>query len=184
MSELDVLWGPVEIGGVTVSNRILVSAHQTHFPMEEHNLIGDRYIAYMEERARGGAALLVVEAGAVHPSASRDGLINAYRPDIIPGMRRLGEAVHGHDASLFAQLSHMGNQDPGTSVLDEWHPVIAPSALPSTVYGRVAKEMDAEDIASVVAGYGQTAANVQEAGLDGVEISAGHGYLMCQFLSP
>ena len=184
MSALDVLWEPVRIGPVTTANRIVVPAHQTHFPMEEGDLIGDRYIAYMEERARGGAGLLVVEAGAVHPSAARDGLINAYLPEIVPGMRRLAEAVHRHESLLFAQLSHMGNQDPGTSVLDEWHALSAPSAIPSVVYGRVPKAMTREEIASVVEGYGQTAANSREAGLDGAEISAGHGYLMCQFLSP
>ena len=184
MTDLAPLWEAVEIGGVTVPNRILVSAHQTHFTMEEGDLIGDRYIAYMEERARGGAGLLVVEAGAVHPTASREGLLNAFLPEAVPGMKRLGDAVHARGAKIFAQLSHMGNQDPGTSQLDRWHPVIAPSALPSTVYGQVAQEMDAGQIESVVAGYGQTAANAQEAGLDGTEISAGHGYLMCQFLSP
>ena len=184
MTDLAPLWEPIEIGGVTVPNRILVSAHQTHFTMEAQDLIGERYIAYMEARACGGAGLLVTEAGAVHPTASRAGLFNAFRPEAVPGMTRLGDVVHTHGAKLFAQLSHMGNQDPGTSQLDQWHPVIAPTALPSTVYGQVAKEMDAGDIESVVAGYGQTAANAQEAGLDGVEISAGHGYLMCQFLSP
>lgn len=184
MSDLSALWEPIRIGPVTAPNRIAVPAHQTHFPMEEGDLIGDRYIAYMEARARGGAGLLVIEAGAVHPSAARDGLINAYRPEIVPGMRGLGEAVHRHGSLLFAQLSHMGNQDPGTSVLDEWHPLVAPSAIPSVVYGRVPKALTAEEIAGIVAGYGQTAANAAEAGLDGAEISAGHGYLVCQFLSP
>lgn len=184
MSDLDVLWEPVHIGPATAPNRIAVPAHQTHFPMEADDLIGARYIAYMEARARGGAGLLVVEAGAVHPSAARDGLINAYRPEIVPGMRRLGEAIHRHESLLFAQLSHMGNQDPGTSVLDEWHPLVAPSPIPSVVYGRIPKALAAEEIASIVAGYGQTAANAREAGLDGAEISAGHGYLVCQFLSP
>ena len=178
------LWEPIEIGGVEIPNRILVSAHQTHFSLEEHNLIGDRYIAYMEERARGGAGLLVTEAGGVHPSTAREGLIDLYRPEILPGLKRLGVAVQSQGSRLFAQLSHMGNQDPGTSLLDEWHPVVAPSPLPSVVYGRVAKEMDAADIAAVVAGYGEAASNAEAAGLDGAEISAGHGYLVCQFLSP
>ena len=167
-----------------VRNRVVVPAHQTHFPLEEHNLVGDRYVRYLEARARGGAGLIVAEAAAVHPSAGREGLLDLYRPEIVPGLRRLGEAVHGHGAKLFAQLSHMGNQDPGTSVLDDWHPVVAPSALPSTVYGRVAQALEPDEIADIVAGYGQAAAHAQAAGLDGAEISAVHGYLMTQFLSP
>jgi len=182
--QLAALWEPIQIGEVAIANRIVLPAHQTHFPMEEHDLIGDRYIAYMEARARGGPGLLVVEAGGVHPSTARDGLLNLHRPEIVPGLGRLAAAVHRHDARLFAQLSHMGNQDPGTSVLDEWHPVVAPTSLPSVVYGRVAKELAADEIAEIVAGYGEAAANAQAAGLDGAELSAGHGYLMCQFLSP
>jgi 2,4-dienoyl-CoA reductase-like NADH-dependent reductase (Old Yellow Enzyme family)/thioredoxin reductase len=183
-ADLEVLWEPVRIGPVTVANRICVSAHQTHFPAREMELVGDRYIAYMEARARGGAGLLIVEAGAVHPSTAKVGLIDLYREEIVPGLTRLGNAVHAHGARLFAQLSHLGSQDLGTSDLDRWHPVLAPSALPSTVYGRVAKAMDQADIADVVAGYGRAAANAHAARLDGAEISAGHGYLMCQFLSP
>jgi 2,4-dienoyl-CoA reductase-like NADH-dependent reductase (Old Yellow Enzyme family) len=182
--DLEVLWEPVRIGPVTVANRICVSAHQTHFPARELELVGDRYIAYMEARARGGAGLLIVEAGAVHPSTAKVGLIDLYREEIVPGLTRLGNAVHAHGARLFAQLSHLGSQDLGTSDLDRWHPVLAPSALPSTVYGRVAKAMSGADIADVVTGYGRAAANALAAGLDGAEISAGHGYLMCQFLSP
>ena len=183
-ANLDPLWEPCEIGPVTVPNRICVPAHQTQFPAEEDDLIGDRYIAYLEERARGGAGMIVVEAGGVHPSTAKAGLINAYREEIIPGFRRLAEAVHAHGTKLFAQLSHLGTQDLGTTQLDRSHPVIAPSNLPSVVYGRVAQAMDETDIASVVAGYAQTAHNAKEAGLDGAEISAGHGYLMTQFLSP
>ena len=179
-----MLWQPVRVGPVTVSNRICVSAHQTHFPARELELVGDRYVAYMEARARGGAGLLVVEAGAVHPSTAKVGLLDLYREEIVPGLTTLATAVRAHGARLFAQLSHLGSQDLGTSDLDRWHPLFAPSALPSTVYGRVPKAMDAADIASVVAGYGQAAANARAAGLDGAEISAGHGYLMCQFLSP
>jgi 2,4-dienoyl-CoA reductase-like NADH-dependent reductase (Old Yellow Enzyme family)/thioredoxin reductase len=182
--DLDVLWQPVRIGAVTVANRICVSAHQTHYPARELEVVGDRYVAYMEARARGGVGLLVVEAGAVHESTAKVGLIDLYRESIVPGLRKLGEAVHAHGAKLFAQLSHLGSQDLGTSDLDRWHPLVAPTALPSTVYGRVAKAMDADDIAEVVAGYGRAAAHVRAAGLDGAEISAGHGYLMCQFLSP
>jgi 2,4-dienoyl-CoA reductase-like NADH-dependent reductase (Old Yellow Enzyme family)/thioredoxin reductase len=182
--DLDVLWQPVRIGAVTIANRICVPAHQTIFPAREHEVIGDRYIAYMEARARGGAGLLVVEAGAVHESTAKVGLIDLYRETIVPGLRMLADAVHAHGAKLFAQLSHLGSQDLGTSDLDRWHAVIAPVALPSTVYGRVAKAMEDHEIADVVAGYGHAAAHAREAGLDGAEISAGHGYLMCQFLSP
>ena len=183
-ADLDVLWQPCEIGPVSVPNRVCVSAHQTQFPIESDDLVGDRYVAYLEERARGGAGMIVVEAGAVHPSTARVGLINAFRPEIVPGFRKLADAVHAHGTKLFAQLSHLGSQDTGTSNIDRWHPLLAPSALPSTVYGRGTQAMDAGEIADVADGYGRTALNAREAGLDGAEISAGHGYLMTQFLSP
>ena len=91
--DLDVLWRPVRIGAVTIANRICVPAHQTIFPARELEVVGDRYIAYMEARARGGAGLLVVEAGAVHESTAKVGLIDLYRERIVPGLRTLAEAV-------------------------------------------------------------------------------------------
>jgi 2,4-dienoyl-CoA reductase-like NADH-dependent reductase (Old Yellow Enzyme family)/thioredoxin reductase len=184
MTDSATLWEAVPVGTATARNRVVVAAHQTHYPAEGDGGIGDRYVEYMAERARGGAGLLIVEAAAVHPSTEKVGLLNLFREEIVPGMKRLTQAVHAHGAPLFAQLSHLGNQDAGTSRLDRWHPVLAPTALPSVATGRSAKEMDAEEIADVIHGYGQAAANAQAAGCDGVEISAGHGYLVCQFLSP
>lgn len=184
MNDLSPLWEPISVGDALLKNRISIPAHQTHYAVVTNNLVGQQYIDYMEARARGGAGLLVVEAGAVHESTGKLGLLDLHRPEILPGLSRLVETVQGHDAKIFAQLSHLGSQDLGTSLVDRWHPVVGPSALPSTVYGRVAMPLDQAGIDDVVKGYGVAARNAVEAGIDGLELSAGHGYLLCQFLSP
>src|SRR5687768_4028304 len=95
MSTLAPLWQEVGIGtAVTARNRIVVAAHQTHFAAAEGDQLGDRYIEYLAERARGGAGLLIAEAAAVHPSTEKVGLISLFRGEIIPRLTRLAAAVH------------------------------------------------------------------------------------------
>ncbi len=167
-----------------VRNRVVVPAHQTHFPLEEHNLVGDRYVRYLEARARGGAGLIVAEAAAVHPSAGARGCSTSTGPRSCPGCGAWARPCTGTARSCSPSSRTWATRTRARACSTTWHPVVAPSALPSTVYGRVAQALEPDEIADIVAGYGQAAANAQAAGLDGAEISAVHGYLMTQFLSP
>ena len=106
---LDRLFSPLRVGSVELQNRIVSTAHQTtlvheHLPTED-------FVAYHEARARGGTGLIVLEATAVHPS----GLLTphtlaGYREEIVPGLARVAEAVHGHGTRLFVQLFHGGRE--------------------------------------------------------------------------
>jgi 2,4-dienoyl-CoA reductase-like NADH-dependent reductase (Old Yellow Enzyme family) len=186
MTELDVLWRPIDIGGVTVKNRVFVPAHEPYLSIggESGNLMGDRHISYLEERAKGGAGLVMAGGASVHPHGEHFGHMPIYDPECIPRYRSLAEKVHPHDTKVFVQLFHCGVQDPGNERLENWHAPIGPSAKPSPVYLRVAKPMDKDDIAAAIEGFATSAANMKEAGIDGVEIGGGHGYLLGQFLSP
>ena len=80
---------------------------------------------------------------------------------------------------------HPGAHEFGRADLDDWHPSKAPSPDIASVFtGQPGKEMDEEDIARAVERFGRAAELAQAGGLDGIEISGGHGYLPCQFLSP
>jgi 2,4-dienoyl-CoA reductase-like NADH-dependent reductase (Old Yellow Enzyme family) len=178
MSELDTLWRPARIGPIEVTNRVFVPAHGT-----VHDT--DRYAAYMAARARGGAGLLVTGAIPVHPSSVvMDGWIEGWREESRFAYSRIADAVHRAGSKVFAQIYHVGPQTPGTVLLDAWHPVLAPSALPSPVFGRVAKELEVEDIEELVAAFGRATAIALDAGMDGVEVHGAHGYLIHSFLSP
>ncbi|MFI2410365.1 FAD-dependent oxidoreductase [Streptomyces sp. NPDC018947] len=176
------LFSPLRIGGVTVPNRILSSGHDT--VLAEDGAVTDDLIAYHEARAAGGAGLIVLQVSGVHESARyTTHVLMATDDACVPGYARLAEAVHRHGAKVFGQLFH-----PGREILeskDGTAPVAwAPSATPSERFHVMPRAMTEAEIHEVVDGYGQAARRLREAGLDGVEIVASHGYLPAQFLSP
>lgn len=184
MNNLDVLWQPIDIAGITLRNRIIVSAHDAGFSKD--NILSDRYVAYLEDRAKGGAALVMPGAQVVHKSSSGGYPIvsQGWRPEAVPQYRKLADAVHRHGARVFVQMVHWGAQDIGSIFLDQSHELLAPSDVRSVVFGEEPRPMEQEDIDEVIEGYAQTAVNAKEAGIDGVEVHGGHGYLVCQFFSP
>jgi len=176
------LFAPITIGGVTIRNRILSSGHDT--VMAEHGLVSDRLIAYQEARARGGAGLIVIQVAGVHPTARYTSTeLTADTDATIPGYTALAEAVHRHGATIFGQLFHGGREimdtEDGTLAV-AW----APSPVPTERFHVIPRAMTASLIGEILAGFGESAARLQAAGLDGVEVVASHGYLPAQFLNP
>lgn len=174
------LLSPLAVGPVEVPNRIVSTAHQT--TLVHANLPTDELIAYHEARARGGVGLIVLEATAVHPS----GLLTAhtlagYRDDIASGYRRVAEAVRPHGTRLFVQLFHGGREQIASAPRA---PALAPSAVPTQRFHVEPRALHAEEVASILDGYARAARLAAEGGLDGVEISAAHGYLIAQFFDP
>lgn len=170
---------PITIGGLELRNRVFVPAHSTNFA---ERLMSERLVQYYLERAQAGVALIVQEPAIVHPSSlSRPTKVWAYDAENIPHLRRAADAVHGAGAKIFCQLihngAHMGHYFSGM-------PVWAPSEFFDSAYGEHAHEMTGEEIDLVVEGFATSAANVEAAGYDGVEIHGSHGYLIQEFLSP
>ncbi len=170
-----------EDGTVTVDNRIAVMPHTTLLSTD--HLIGDRHIAYYEERAKGGAGLVIVETLIVHPTSQP--LMNeafGYDEREVPRYRELTAAVHRHGTKVFAQIAHGGRQliDGSISRRPLWG--VSPVAL--SVASETPHEMDEEEIAELIDAYARCARYVREGGFDGVELHASHGYLIQQFFSP
>ena len=174
------LFSPLNIGRVTVANRISFSAHLTN--LAEDGLVTDRLIAYLAERARGGTGLIITEEQSVHPTdRAYEHLIEAYLPEAIPGYKKLTRAVHEFDTRIFAQLNHNGQQCSGSlSRLPVW----APSAVPDILFREVPKVMELEDIQEVTAYFCRSAVHAREGGFDGIELQFGHASLVRQFMSP
>ncbi len=174
------LFSPLQIGKVVVPNRISFSAHLTN--LAEHNLPSEKHMYYLAERAKGGAGLIITEEQSVHPTDhSYEKLLDAFKPEVIPGYRRICRAVHEYETKIFAQLNHNGGQGDGSySRL----PVIGPSPVPDFMFREVPKEMEIEDIREVIEYFCRAASHVREGGFDGIELQIGHSSLMRQFLSP
>jgi len=174
------LFSPLGLGGVTVPNRISFSAHLTN--LAEDCLPSERYAQYLAARAQGGTGLIITEEQSVHPTdRAYEHLIEAFRPEVVPGYRMITRAVHRWDTRIFAQLNHNGQQGSGTySRLPVW----APSAIPDVLHRETPKAMEIEDVQEVVESFARSAVHVREGGFDGVEIQCSHSSLVRQFMSP
>jgi 2,4-dienoyl-CoA reductase-like NADH-dependent reductase (Old Yellow Enzyme family)/thioredoxin reductase len=180
VAALEHLFSPLRLGPVELPNRIVSTSHQTTLVRDQ--LPTDSLVAYHEARAKGGAGAIFLEATAVHAS----GLLTpktlaGYRPEIVNGYRRLAAAVRPHGTRLFVQLFHGGREQISPPPRP---PAVGPSAVPSHRLRTEPRALRTHEIEEIVAGYAASAALAAEAGLDGVEISAAHGYLLEQFLSP
>lgn len=174
------LLSPLLIGRVTIPNRVSFSAHVTNFA--EQHLPSQRHMYYYAERAKGGTGLIVTEETSVHPTdQAYEKLIHTYNPKVIPGLRRIADAVHEYETKIFVQLNHNGQQCDGTlSRLPVW----APSPIPDVLFREIPKEMEIEDIHEVTESFAQAAIHVREGRFDGIELQFGHSSLARQFLSP
>jgi 2,4-dienoyl-CoA reductase-like NADH-dependent reductase (Old Yellow Enzyme family)/thioredoxin reductase len=176
-----LVWTPVRIGPVTVKNRLVMAS--TTSALGQDGFVTDRNLAYYARRARGGVGMVVTEALHVHPTSNIGYNNLAVHADAhVPGLARLAAAIKDGGAHAIAQIIHVGRQ---------WNSVVSrratwsPSPLPSfPVFLEHPHEMTVEEIAEVVAAFGAAARRAREAGFDGVEVHAAHGFLIQQFLSP
>lgn len=175
------LLSPIAIGSCEIANRVVSTGHHTYLA---DGVPDERLIAYHEARARGGAGLIVSEIVAVHETAGfSPDLLKAETEAVIPAYANLVSACHHHGARLFAQLFHPGREILSASA--GMLPVaLAPSAVPNERFHIMPKPMSAVLIRDIVAGFARTASYLAEAGFDGFEIVASHGYLPAQFLNP
>jgi 2,4-dienoyl-CoA reductase-like NADH-dependent reductase (Old Yellow Enzyme family) len=174
------LLSPLDHGRLQLRNRVMMSGHMTLY--STGGMVGPRLIRYYAERAAGGVAIIVTEAAAVHPTTVKfPEMMRPYENAIVPWLDALGDAVHEHGAKIVVQLAHGGSR---MSAIDSDLPLMAPSAVISTMYNEMPRAMTVGEIAMIQEGYVRSAANVARSRADGVEIHAGHGYLPVQFLSP
>ncbi len=174
------LFSPLQIGKVVVPNRISFSSHLTN--LAENNLPSEKHMYYLAERAKGGTGLIISEEQSVHPTDhSYEKLLDAYKPEVVPGYRRICRAIHEYETKIFAQLNHNGGQGDGSySRLPVW----GPSPVADFMFREVPKEMEIEDIREVIEYFCRAATHIREGGFDGIELQIGHSSLIRQFLSP
>ena len=182
MTPFPHLFAPLALGGTTVANRIVSTGHDTVMAHEGH--VTDRLIAYHAARAKGGAGLIVVQVSGVHETARYTShILMATDDECIPGYAKLAQAVHVHGTRIIGQLFHPGREIMETQ--DGTSPTAyAPSAVPNSRFRVMPIPLSTAMIAEIVAGYASSARRLMQAGFDGCEIVASHGYLPAQFLNP
>ncbi len=175
-----LLWSPLRLGPVTVANRVVFSAHLTNYA--EGGLPTEQHAAYYAERAKGGAGLIITEEHSTHPTDwPYEKLIHGFHAEVLPGYRRITEAVHAHGTPIFAQINHNGGQ---ASSMYSRRPVWAPSPVADPLFREVPKAVSHEEIREIVAGYADVAERCAEGGFDGIELQCSHSSIVRGFLSP
>ena len=169
----------MKIGPVTLRNRVIRSAAFEN--MAYGNSPSQDLYDYHTAVARGGVGMTTLAYASVNRSGlSFDGQL-WMREEIVPQLKRITDAVHEAGAKCSIQLGHCGNMTHRATC--GCMPVGASSGFnlysPTFVRGLKIKEID-----SLVEDFGQAVALARKAGFDCVEIHAGHGYLISQFLSP
>lgn len=165
------LFTPLQVGPMTVKNRIVRSAHGTM-------LAGERLIAYHEARAAGGVALSTLEATGVHANAPS--VTPLYSDECIPFYRELMRRLRPYDMRMMQQIYH-----PGSATRPKKAPTqISSSPIPNPMVGGIPTAMTTAEIAEMVEAFALATRRCREGELDGVDVHASSGYLIEQFLSP
>jgi 2,4-dienoyl-CoA reductase (NADPH2) len=173
------LFSPLQLGPVTVANRIVFAAHLTNYA--EHGMPSEQHAAYYAARAAGGAGLIITEEHSVHPTDwPYEKMIHGFHPEVLPGYQRITEVVHAHGVPIFAQINHNGGQ---ASSMYTRLPVWGPSPVADPLFREVPKAIDHLEIAEMVAGYADVAARCKEGGFDGIELQCSHSSIVRGFLS-
>ncbi len=176
----DLLFTPITINGLEVKNRLFLPA--MHLNMCRNYQVTDRLIAFYAERARGGAGMITVGYAAVDELSAHPLHIGAHRDEFLPGLARLAAAIREHGARAAVQLNHAGRYN--HSLLLGGRQPVAPSAVPSRLTGEAPRALEAGEIREIIDSFARAAQRVRQAGFDAVEILAGTGYLISEFLSP
>lgn len=174
-----LLFTPVTLGPLTLRNRSIRSA--AFESMCPGNVPSPQLLDYHRSVAVGGVGMTTVAYAAVTRSGLSFDRQLWMRPEIVPGLRELTDAVHAEGAAASIQLGHCGNMSHKS--ICGCLPVGASSGFnlysPTFVRG-----LRADELPEMAKAYGRSVCLAREAGFDAVEIHAGHGYLISQFLSP
>lgn len=172
-------FAPARLGPITLRNRFIKAA--TYENRARKGKVTDRLVDFHAEYAAGGVGMTTVAYCAVAPEGRTDGHQILWTDDAMPGLRRLTDAVHEHDAAISAQIGHSG------PVGDRWATgvtAIGPHRRFNKQGFAFSRKATVGDLQRVVAAHGAAVQRAIEAGFDAVEIHLGHNYLVSSFLSP
>ena len=173
---------PIKVGNHIWRNRIVMPACETRLSNPDGS--SSREMAdYYGERAKGGAAAIIVENTFVDNKESRSSLVSSgmYNDHMIASHYYVSQAIKEGGADAILQISHGGRQaNAGATGLQ----CVGPSAIPCKFVQRQPRALSKEEIIEIEDCFAAAAVRAKMAGFDGVEIHGAHGYLICSFLSP
>jgi 2,4-dienoyl-CoA reductase-like NADH-dependent reductase (Old Yellow Enzyme family) len=171
---------PITLGGVTLRNRVAHASMTTRFGREQR--VTEQLITQHASRAEGGCAMIITEPLAVLKWQTEEShKIRVYDESEMDGLKRWAAGVERHDCRLVGQL-----QDSGRGMHHKGRKPysFSASALPDDLSWTVPHALETERVGEIIEQMAEATERLHRAGFAGVEISAGHGHLVHQFLSP
>ncbi len=181
MASDSILFSPARLGAVEVPNRFARSATQDYMATDA-GWVTDRQVELYARLAEGEVGLIISGHAFVQPSGQASPRqLAVFDDEFVPGLARIAEAVHRFPSRVFLQIAHAGRQT--KERLCRCVPV-SPSAVYDPVSKVMPRELEAREILVLIEDLVQAARRGRDAGFDGVQLHAAHGYLLSAFLSP
>lgn len=178
-AETPDVFAPAELGPVTLRNRTIKAA--TFEGLSRGGQVTDELIDFHVRVARGGVGMTTLSFCAVAPEGCQAKGQIVWRPEALPGLQKLTDAVHAEGAAVSVQIGHAGAVgNPKATGL----PALAPSRHFHKTTLSFAKAASGDDLRRIVRQFGESARMAADAGFDAVEVHLGHNYLPSSFLSP
>ncbi|MEE0511917.1 MAG: NAD(P)/FAD-dependent oxidoreductase [Peptococcaceae bacterium] len=177
------IFEPITINKMEIKNRFVVSAMETHY-CNSDGCATERFIAYHEEKAKGGWGLIIPENYTIREGVGIDpNLPGLYSDSQILSHTKLVENVHKYGAKIACQLYHAGKRVANSIVGQE---PVGPSAIKfaGDPNSKIPRELTVSEIKEIENDFASCAYRAKKAGFDAVEIHGAHGYLIHSFLSP
>ncbi len=180
MNHYKTLFSPLRVKTMTLKNRIVMSPMGSNFARSDGQ-ISPEHMEYYRIRAAGGVGLIILENVCVDYPTGSNGTtqLRLDQDCFMPALYEFNETMHRYGCCTAVQINHAGC----TAVPDRiMRTPVSASRIP-LADGSFTDALSVEEIYRIAAQYGRAAARAQKAGFDTIEIHAGHGYLINQFLS-
>ncbi len=174
------IFSPLRVGNITLKNRIVMSPMGSLTSAPDGS-VNERMYHYYVQRARGGAGLIILGATSpdYHLTVSANVQTQLTDLNVLASYARLTDGIHNYGAKVFVQFQHAGDRS-----MNPNYRIVSADERETSACGEHVYPLTKDEIAHIVEGFASSSRNAKEVGFDGVEIHAGHGYLIGQFLSP
>ena len=178
---MSILFTEAKIGTLEISNRMIRTASHEGLA-DSSGRPTDEQFEFYRGFIEGGIGLVITGyAGIMQSGKSALYHMNMIDSDeLIPSHKSLVDRIHQIGGKVVLQIAHCGRQ---TWSKETGQPLLAPSAIPCGFYREMPKRISEEEIYTVIENFAEAARRAKEAGYDGIEIHAAHGYLLSTFLS-
>lgn len=173
------LFSPIELGGVRLRNRIIHASIVTKYVSQ--GLPTEKLLNYYRSRAAGGAAAIITEPLAMTAHNRIPSRLRVWDEREFDALQRVAETVNREGAEILGQVQDSGR---GRHAVGRNDSAVGASALPDDLSWTVPSVLSSAEINDMIEDWARGSRRLSRAGFAGVEISAGHGHLFHQFLSP